>query len=336
MDYFSFSNHSYSFGLAMLLFLSGCSGGSGTTGATLAQNTSDISSEIEQIISTQEATPFSNSFDDVRLTEVSGMQRSSLNEGIYYVNNDSGSDPLIYVSDASGQILGSMEIINATSLDWEALAGARHNGRYTLIIGDIGNNARQRQDLQLWVIEEPALGELEPGFELELTAERIAVNYSDGLSYDAEALFVDGDNDTLVFLTKNTQDTTGQSIWTGSLTSGLTDGSLSLQFGGLVNLPSETFANAITGVDIHPDGQEIAVLTYGSFPGVGLIHLWSSTDNEGTSNALLRPSDEVLSVPIIGSNIQAESISYNADGNTLLVGAEGLSRSSLTVVARQR
>ena len=330
----SFSNCRNSAFVTILLFATGCSNDSGTVVSAMSPNTNSLPSAIEQALATQQQTPFSNTFDDVRLTEVSGMQRSFFIDGVYYVHNDSDSAPLIYASDAAGNILGSLFIANAESTDWEALAGARQDGRNRLIIADIGNNAGQRQDLQLWVIDEPTLDELEPGFELELVADNIALNYSDGLSYDAEGLFVDDDNDTLVVLTKNSQDTSSQSIWQGSLSNGLTDGSLSLQFSGLVNLSSEAFANAITDVDIHPNRREIAVLTYGSFPGVGRIHLWTSTDSEGTSDALLRPANEILSLSIFGSNLQAESISYSADGSNLLVGAEGLSRSTLTVVAR--
>lgn len=314
-----------------LLFIAGCENDAVTA---VLPNTSGSSLAIEQAISTQAQTPFSNTFDDARLTEVSGIQRSFLIDSVFYVHNDSDGEPLIYASNASGQILGSIAISNAESTDWEALAGAQQDGENRLIIADIGNNAGQRQDLQLWVLDEPTLSELEPGFELEILADNIALNYSDGLSYDAESLFVAGDNDTLVILTKDSLDTSKQSIWKGSLSSGLTDGSLSLQFSGFVNLPSETFDNAITDVDIHPNGREIAVLTYGPFPGVGSIHFWIPAEGEGTSDALLRPANGTLNLPIIGSNLQAEGISYSADGRSLLVGAEGLSHSTLTVIAR--
>jgi len=318
----------------MLYTTIGCSNDSDAQDASLSPNANSSPSVVEQTVSMQVEIPFSNTFDDARLTEVSGLQRSLISDGIYYVNNDSGSDSLIYVSDASGQVFGTMDIANAESNDWEALAGARRDGRNVLVIADIGNNAGQRQNLTLWVLEEPILSELDAGFSLELTAERIALSYSDGLSYDAEAVFVDGDNDTIVLLTKNNQETSDQSIWKGSLSSGLEEGSLSLQFNGMVNLPSESFANAITGVDLHPNGREIAVLTYGALPGSGSIHLWMPREGEGTTDALLRPADETLSVPVIGLNLQAESVSYSADGNSLLVGAEGIGRSTLTVVVR--
>jgi len=333
MSQYSFSISS-SVVLAMLYVTSGCSNDTDTQNVLLSPHANSVLSVLEQTQPTQFENPFSNVFDDARLTELSGLQRSLLLDGIYYVNNDSGTDPLIYVSDFSGQVLGSMNIINAGSGDWEALAGARHDGRNLLVIADTGNNAGQRKDLRLWVLEEPTLSKLEPGFELDLTAERIALNYSDGLSYDAEALFVGGDNDTIVLLTKNNQKTSDQSIWTGSLSSGLIEGSLSLQFNGMVNLPSEEFTYTITGVDLHPNGREVAVLTYGALPGSGSIHLWISRDGEGTTDALLRPADETLSVPVIGLNLQAESVSYTTDGNALLVGAEGISRSTLTVVKR--
>ena len=324
--------------LVMLaLTVTGC-GGSASVGSdnaastTPSPGTDNSLSAIAQLVTPlQGDTPFSNGFDDNRLLEVSGVQRASTLEGAYFVHNDSG-EPLIYATDAFGQILGTVTVGSDDAIDWEALSTARIGTTSNLIVADIGDNDRQRSDLSLLVVEEPLLNELPPGFSTAVTGRRIELSYGDSLSYDAEGLIVD--DDTVVLLTKDAGDTANQSIWTGSITAGLSNGRIVLDYEGLVSLASENFINAITDVDIHPARSEIAVLTYGSIIGSGRIHLWTLRNAESVAETLMRLADEVITVPTLGANVQAEGISYSSDGDFLLVAAEGFGGSTLTIVER--
>jgi len=77
-----------------------------------------------------------------------------------------------------------------THIDWEDIATDRAGN---LIIGDFGNNWKNRQDLQLYVIKEP-----NPFQTLKTEAiKKINLNYPDqaehlfnATNFDAEALFV--------------------------------------------------------------------------------------------------------------------------------------------------
>jgi len=230
--------------VVLMLLAAGC-GGSGSE-VSAEQSVIDVPQDEAGIELTaapiDQATPFSNLFDDTRLTEVSGVQRSGLSDSVYYVHNDS--------------------ISGVQATDWEAIAGARLNGVAHIVIADIGNNDLQRNDLRLQVVEEPDLNALNPGFEIEVSSREVGVSYADGSSHDAEALFIDGDNDTVVVVTKNTQNTTEQSIWRGSLSTGLIESNLVLEFVGVIPLPDQAVVNAVTDIDIHPDGRQLAVLTY--------------------------------------------------------------------------
>ena len=257
-----------------------------------------------------------------------------MSDSVYYVHNDSDNEPVVFVTDAEASVVGTIRISGIQATDWEAIAGARLNGVAHIVIADIGNNDLQRNDLRLQVVEEPDLNALNPGFEIEVSSREVGVSYADGSSPDAEALFIDGDNDTVVVVTKNTQNTTEQSIWRGSLSTGLIESNLVLEFLGVIPLPDQSVVNAVTDIDIHPDGRQVAVLTYGPSSS-GNIFIWTAGSAEGTVDALTRQADTTIAVPLfgIGANIQAEGLSYSPDGTQVVVGAEGLLTSSLTVLS---
>jgi len=278
-----------------------------------------------------ELLPVSNPFEDFDVAEASGVQRSLSLPGVYYVHNDSGDSATLYVTDASGQSLGKLQLAGVQAIDWEAIAGARLGGQPHIVVADIGNNDRNRGDLNLQVFAEPDFNSLPVDFNLSVESTEIGVSYADGLSYDAEAVFIDGDNDTVVVVTKDGSDTATQSIWKGSLASGLSDGVMVLEYRGLVAVPAGAFVNAVTDIDIHPDGRQLALLVYG-LTTTGRIFLWQPGAGEGTTDALSRSADREISVPVIGSNVQAEGISFSADGDALLIAAEGAATSTLTLI----
>jgi len=321
--------------ILLALLVTGCGGndssGSSSSNGDSANGVASTGSVNESITRLDTTDPIANVFENPNLTEVSGLQRSLLEDGIYYVHNDSGDDPTIHVTDAVGQAFGTINVTGVQAIDWEGIAATRRDGVSRLVVGDIGNNGGLRSDLRLIVLDEPDVSNLELGFSISVPGREIKVSYSDGVSYDAEALYIQGENDSVVVLTKNGQATTEQGIWRGSLSSGLIDGSLVLEYYGFVALTDVAFANAITDVDIHFGGRELAVLTYG--PGLtGLVHLWVAETGEGTTDALLRPANRTIEVPRIGLNGQAEAVSYDSTGEYLLVGSESGTRSMLTIL----
>lgn len=309
--------------------LFGC--GSSSTAPVTIDEVSSVSAIERSLAGIPLALPTTEMFDDERITEASGLQRSLLIDGVYYVHNDSDDGPVIYVTDASGQSFGVLTLSGAGAIDWEAIAGARLDGVPHLIAGDFGDNNSQRSNVQLYVVAEPDFDDLPLGFSLQVSSRKVDLNYADGASYNAEAMFIDGDNDTVVVITKDGQNTAMQGIWKGSLSSGLSDGNMVVEYRGVVSLPSVPLVNAITDIDIHPNGRDIALLTYGAL-STGLVYFWTAREGEGTVDALAREADRSISLPLAGRNTQAEGVSYSADGQHLLVAAEGRPPASTVTV----
>lgn len=138
---------------------------------------------------------------DDRLDEPSGLVESSRNPGFFWSHNDSGGEPKLFAVTAEGQVhQQSFELEGASSVDWEAVA----RWEQTLYITDLGNNLNSRQDLGVYQLEEPELGQsgrLSARFLPVAYPEQAEYPPSDGWDYDCEAAFCfDG---KLYVLTKN-------------------------------------------------------------------------------------------------------------------------------------
>lgn len=93
-------------------------------------------------------------FDTTAIRESSALQASRRQPGVFWTLSDSGNPAAIYALARDGRLLGSFEISGAKNNDWEAMA-LDDQGR--LYIGDVGNNANRRRDLEVLVVEEPTV-----------------------------------------------------------------------------------------------------------------------------------------------------------------------------------
>jgi hypothetical protein len=117
-------------------------------------------------------------------------------------HNDSDNAPELYELDSlTGQILRTVSVSGATNVDWEAIA----MDEAFIYIGDIGNNAGNRDDLVIYKIAKNDFIENEI-----VEAEQIYFHYEDQLdfitaynatAFDAEALMCTGNH--LFIFTKN-------------------------------------------------------------------------------------------------------------------------------------
>lgn len=134
------------------------------------------------------------------LNESSGL---TFVDGKMWSFSDSGNPNDIYrVDTTSGAILQTVDISNATNVDWEDMAfGADY-----LFIGDFGNNNGNRQDLKIYRINKSAL----TAGATAVTASIINFSYSDQTTYtslpnnnnfDCEAMIFH--NDSIHLFTKN-------------------------------------------------------------------------------------------------------------------------------------
>lgn len=186
------------------------------------------------------------------INESSGLVGSSVRSGILWTLNDSGDGPRIFAIDLHGTLLGEVAIEGALASDWEAIT-SDGNGR--LLIGDIGNNENQRQDLTIYVIDEP-----DPSSGSARTVEAVTFRYPeqtsfpdrDYFNFDAEALF--WWKGRLFLLTKHRSDK-NTALYVFPATWG--DGKLDL-----IRISEATLGSMVTDAAVSPDGQHLAILTY--------------------------------------------------------------------------
>ncbi|MEA3286101.1 MAG: hypothetical protein U9Q77_01815 [Candidatus Marinimicrobia bacterium] len=106
--------------------------------------------------------------DHPSIDEQSAIVKSRTYDNVFWVSNDSDTEPYIfplniegeiiipgylqkYYGDQEDRIYPGMEVIEATLYDWESMAVLGD----TLVIGDIGNNGNARRDLGVYLIPEP-------------------------------------------------------------------------------------------------------------------------------------------------------------------------------------
>lgn len=118
---------------------------------------------------------------DPRINEVSGLVAGWTAPRMLWFHEDSGNGPWLYAIEPSGELIASIEVLDATNRDWEDMA--RSNGR--LWIGDIGDNARVRPEIQVYWFAEPS-----PDADT-VRADMVTLRYPDD-SHNAEAMIVDG------------------------------------------------------------------------------------------------------------------------------------------------
>ena len=126
--------------------------------------------------------------------EASGLAVSRRHQNLLWTHNDSGQ-PLLYGVGTDGRLLTRVRVTGATVDDWEDLAIGSCGSTSCLYIADIGDNKAARQQIAIYRVPEPAIGEAATA-----PADVFYATYPDG-PQDAEALFVDA-HGTLFIVTK--------------------------------------------------------------------------------------------------------------------------------------
>lgn len=212
------------------------------------------------------------------LSEISGMVKSRSYPDTYWVVNDSGDEARLFAINREGKNIiptfsrfsfyGEEEeegkeqwqgfrVLYAENVDWETMTV---DDNY-LYVGDVGNNFNSRENLGIYM-----LSEIDPTASTQSAAIRhIPVRYPEqtefpGLNdrhFDSEALFAaDG---SLYLITKHR-----------SMSSAMEQGAnlyrLDTQFTDQDNLLTLIDSNqdmiAVTGAELSPNGQHLAVISY--------------------------------------------------------------------------
>ena len=238
-----------------------------------------------------------------KIDESSGIVH--FKDSTVWLINDSGDTDKLYKVNFEGELLRELKLDNAKNRDWEDLA---KDDKGHVYIADIGNNSNKRKELTIYKIPDP---DEEKGSKID--AKKIKFSYPEqkkyppkkkNLKYDAEAIFYRDDH--LFIITKNRADPfDGEAlIYKVPSKKGTYNATRIGSF-----FPCKEFATCqITSADISPDGQKIALLSYGK--------LWLFTEFSGDdfTNGKIQFID-------LGATTQLEAICF-MDNYTLLLADE--------------
>jgi hypothetical protein len=248
------------------------------------------------------------------LEEISGMVASRTAPGVLWVHNDSGDSARIFALRNDGVVLGEYALTGASAEDWEdmAMGPGPDPAQDYLYIGDIGDNARQRDNITLYRIEEPLVSISQSTVvETVSRVETFVLEYPNAPEtvYDCEALLVDPANGGVYLVTKQgTGEGTVLVFYAPSLN---TEGATSLSQVGSITLGATQFSR-VTGGDVSPNGGEILLRQYGG------ARIWQYTGEPNLGTVL---SGDSCLVPT-RLEVQSEVIAFTPDGKDFYTTSE--------------
>ncbi|MFZ3471139.1 WD40 repeat domain-containing protein [Streptomyces sp. 4.24] len=228
---------------------------------------------------------------DPRIKESSGLAASRIHPGVYWTHNDSDDGPYVYAVDsATGKTVARVTLTGiGKPRDVEAISLGPDGQLY---VGDIGDNLGGSWN-HVWIYRFPEPKTLG---DVTLKAEQFTVKYADG-PRNAEALMVHPVTGRVYIASKDER------------AGGLYEGPAALSASGTNTFRRIGDVPWVTDGAFSPDGGRLALRGY----------LWAKTYpwKDG------RPAGdgEQVAAPWQG---QAESVTYTADGSTLMFGAEGV------------
>ncbi len=263
--------------------------------------------------------------EDERIAEASGLAASRRHADHFYVHNDSGDLPRVFLIDRSGRTRLEIRLQGAQARDYEDIAMAPGDaaGQWDVCVADIGDNSARRSTVVVYRFPEPELP-ADGAPLIEVTPQAFTFKYADGPA-DAEAFCVHPETGDGYILTKRTD---GRSFVYKLAAPWSADEVRVLPKLAEVRLPAPlAAAGIVTAADIGPDGRRLAVRCY--FGG------WEWRLPEGLDVAafdrIWQAEPAALSLAL---ERQGEALCYAADGRSLLTVSEGLHPGLYEVRAR--
>lgn len=259
--------------------------------------------------------------DVPQLVEASGLAVSRANEGVLWAHNDSGDSARVFAFGEDGGRLGTFKLVGAEAVDWEDMAlgpdvddeGNAVDDRDALYLADIGDNDAVRSNVTLYRVSEPevAAGAAVGRVRLD-DVEAYPFVYPDG-PRDAEALFIDP-TDASFYVIEKSLSGGPVGVYRGSIEGWNADAAAmpTLERVGTFRA-GPSIAAAVTGADMTPAGDAIAVRTYAS------VRLFDRPEGTSVVDALAgRPCRGP--VPI---EAQGEAVAFTPAGDAYLTLPEG-------------
>lgn len=207
-----------------------------------------------------------------RLKEISGIAASKGNDGYFWVHNDSGDDPRIFLIDEDLKIIMTCFLEGATNRDWEdiTIGPGPKKGKFYIYIGDIGDNNADNTLKYIYRFEEP---------EFDGKTDKVWLKDYDRITFqlpgdkkDTETLIMDPHTMDLYIISKREEP-----VWLYKLPypQSITDTTTAIK---LFSLPF----TQIVGGDVSADGRKILLKNYEH------IYYWTNEDGKNSLEGLLR------------------------------------------------
>ena len=259
---------------------------------------------------------------DPEVAEISGMTTST-DSGVVWVANDSGNGSRVFALGRDGRVRSAYTVRDTENVDWEDLTSFRRDGKSYLVIADTGDNGGVRKELELVVLEEPAVAENDYQGALK-PAWKVRFRWPDG-PRDCEAVSVDPLTGDALLLSKKR---VPAQLFRLSLAKPKKNEKprVAEQIGVFAGIPqpddaelkahpqSGPYRAQITAADVSDDGRDLVVLTYRD------VYLYRRGAGESWRDALLR-APVALGMPPI---VQAEAATIIDGGKALLITSEKL------------
>ncbi|MAF79373.1 MAG: hypothetical protein CME60_14545 [Halobacteriovoraceae bacterium] len=259
------------------------------------------------------------------INESSGLVASrQFGDRLYHIN-DSGDGPFFYVTDLQGNLIQKVQFMDDKPRDIEDLTIGIYKGEPALFLSDMGDNNETRPRISLYIIKE-----LEQWPERVELMDLVDLTYPDG-SHDAES--VSYANGEVFFLTKKVDWNERRAIDAGLYSVAISTlekrepfdlTRIELTKKLSLNLPFllynyNLWGRIATGMDVHPDGTQFAILTYGA-----ILVVNKSLDLLDAVSGNVKEWKEKKDYLIIRTPYtpQQEAVAYAQDGNSLLFTTE--------------
>lgn len=255
-----------------------------------------------------------NTLKDPEMDEISGIASSQTNKNILYVHNDSGDTSRFFAIAPNGQLKETFYFKadpkqpNANVIDCEdiAVGPGTEKGKSYIYLGDIGDNHKARQSINVYRFLEPLIDENKA--KIILKTNIIHLKYPDG-AHDAETLMVDPVERLLYIVTKR-EDSVG--VYSAPLNASFT-GIILLQKRCKIYFKGLPLLKWVTAGDISADGKQLLLKSYQK------VYYWKRLPGVPVWKTLQQNPAEL---PYTAEK-QGEAIGFTPDGKGYYTTSEG-------------
>lgn len=276
------------------------------------------------------------------IDESSGLARSLITPDRLWTHNDTHpiaggdeqADAVLFALNQSAKLAGRLLLTGVPQRDFESIDSLIMANQPTLVIADSGDNLLIWEDYRLLFVPEPET--VESDTRVRPTAV-LRYQFADGQSRDVEAIAAEGGRNNLWLISKRPMPAEVFRLDLSMATAIPEQGAIADHLktapvhhaekaGKLGNLaPTSALrwlidpligeqVNRVTGMDLHPDGQLMAVLTYAG------VYYFEREPEQSWGEALQSPPGHSQPLPGIR---QWEGIAFNQAADAVWISREG-------------